>query len=71
MLLSQLRVIARIKGVSLLADEVGIGRQGLQKALSANGNQRLDSINAILRSLGYALVPKRLTAGGQIADTLA
>ena len=36
-------------------------RQGLQKALSANGNPRLDTINAIMRSLGYQLLSQPLT----------
>ena len=59
-LLSQLRIIARVKGVSALADEVGITRQGLQKALSARGNPRLDNINAIMQAMGYSLMPQKL-----------
>jgi probable addiction module antidote protein len=59
-LLSALRVIARVKGVSTLAEEVGMTRQGLQKALSAKGNPRLDNINAIMRAMGYRLMPRRL-----------
>lgn len=61
-LLSSLRVIARVKGVSTLADEIGMTRQGLQKALSAKGNPRLDNINAILQALGYQLMPQPLNA---------
>ena len=60
-LLSALRIIARAKGISTLAEEVGMTRQGLQKALSANGNPRLDNINAIMRALGYQLLPQPLT----------
>mgnify|MGYP002641722955 CR=1 FL=1 len=60
-LLSALRVIARVKGLSTLAEEVGMTRQGLQKALSAKGNPRLDNINAIMRAMGYQLMPQRLT----------
>ena len=59
-LLSALRVIARVKGLSTLAEEVGMTRQGLQKALSAKGNPRLDNINAIMRAMGYQLMPQRL-----------
>jgi probable addiction module antidote protein len=59
-LLSALRVIARVKGISALATEVGMTRQGLQKALSAKGNPRLDNINAIMRAMGYRLMPHRL-----------
>jgi len=35
-------------------------RQGLQKALSAKGNPRLDNINAIMQAMGYHLLPHRL-----------
>ncbi len=59
-LLSTLRVIARVKGISKVAAEVGMTRQGLQKALSAKGNPRLDNINAIMRAMGYQLIPYRL-----------
>lgn len=59
-LLSALRVIARVKGVSTMAAEIGMTRQGLQKALSAKGNPRLDRINAIMRAMGYQLMPHPL-----------
>jgi HTH-type transcriptional regulator / antitoxin HigA len=59
-LLSALRVIARVKGISNMAEEIGMTRQGLQKALSDKGNPRLDNINAIMRAMGYQLMPHRL-----------
>jgi len=59
-LLSALRVIARVKGISTMAEEIGMTRQGLQKALSAKGNPRLDNINAIMRAMGYQLMPRPL-----------
>lgn len=59
-LLSALRIIARVKGISAMAEEVGMTRQGLQKALSARGNPRLDNINAIMRAMGYQHMPHRL-----------
>ncbi|MCE7985586.1 MAG: putative addiction module antidote protein [Caldilinea sp. CFX5] len=59
-LLSALRIIAHIRGISTLAAEVGMTRQGLQKALSANGNPQLDNVSAIMRALGYQLVPQRI-----------
>lgn len=59
-LLSALRVVARVKGISQVAEEVGMSRQGLQKALSAKGNPRLDTIYAIMRALGYQLVLRSL-----------
>ena len=59
-LLSSLRVIARVKGLSTMAEEIGMTRQGLQKALSAKGNPRLDNINAIMWAMGYQLMPRPL-----------
>jgi len=59
-LLSSLRVIARVKGISAMAEEIGMTRQGLQRALSSKGNPRLDNINAIMRAMGYQLMPQRL-----------
>ena len=50
-LLSALRIIARVKGITNMAAEVGMTRQGLQKALSAKGNPRLDNINAIMTGM--------------------
>jgi HTH-type transcriptional regulator/antitoxin HigA len=64
-LLSALRVIARVKGLSTMAAEIGMTRQGLQKALSAKGNPRLDSINAIMRAMGYQLKPYRLEVSAE------
>ena len=59
-LLASLRVIAKVKGVSAVAKETGMTRQGIQKALSSKGNPRLDNISAIMRALGYKLTPERV-----------
>jgi probable addiction module antidote protein len=64
-LLASLRTIARVKGISTLADAVGMSRQGLQKALSAKGNPRLDNINSIMRALGYYLAPQKRNAAAR------
>ena len=50
-LLASLRTVARVKGMSTIAEEIGVSRQGLQKALSVNGNPRLESVYAIMRAL--------------------
>lgn len=63
-LLSQLRVVARAKGVSEIADQIGMTRRGLQKALSDKGNPRLENINAIMKAMGYQLTPQRLDSNG-------
>ncbi len=59
-LLSALRIIARLQGITDMAAEIGMTRQGLQKALSVNGNPRLDTINAIMKVMGYQLMPQRM-----------
>jgi probable addiction module antidote protein len=59
-LLASLRVVGRVKGVSHLAEVSGLSRQGVQKALSENGNPQFSSVNAILHAMGYRLTPQKL-----------
>jgi probable addiction module antidote protein len=59
-LLAALRVIAQVKGISAIAAETGLSRQGIQHALSSKGNPRFDNVNAILKALGYRLTPEPL-----------
>ena len=44
--------VARAKGMSQLARETGISRDGLYKALSADGNPSFATVSRILRVLG-------------------
>ena len=67
-LLASLRIIARLKGMSAIADKTGMSRQGLQKALSARGNPRLENVNSIMQALGYRLVPQKLELAGEGQD---
>lgn len=49
-----IRTIAEAKGgINVLAEKLGKPRQTLYKALSLNGNPRLDTIMAIIKALGY------------------
>lgn len=59
-LLASLRIIAQVKGITALASETGMTRQGIQKALSSKGNPRLDNINSIMQALGYRLAPQKI-----------
>ena len=59
-LLSSLRVLSRVKGVSKIAEETGLSRKGVQKALSENGNPEFASVNAIMHAMGYRLIPRKL-----------
>jgi probable addiction module antidote protein len=59
-LLSSLRLVSRVKGVTQIADATGLSRKGVQKALSENGNPQFNSMNAILQAMGYRLMPQKL-----------
>jgi probable addiction module antidote protein len=59
-LLSSLRMVARVKGITTIAEEAEMTRNGVQKALSEDGNPRFDNINAIIHAMGYSLMPKKL-----------
>ncbi len=59
-LLSSLRVLSRVKGVSKIAEETGLNRKGVQKALSENGDPEFASVNAIMHAMGYRLIPRKL-----------
>ena len=62
-LLSSLRVVSRVKGVSRIAEVSGLSRKGVQKALSENGTPQFSSVNAILHAMGYRLSPQKLPEG--------
>jgi probable addiction module antidote protein len=59
-LLSSLRVVGRVKGVTHIAETSGLSRKGVQKALSENDNPQFGSVNAIMRAMGYRLTPQKL-----------
>ncbi len=59
-LLASLRVIARVRGVSDMAAQIGMSRQGIQKALSEDGNPRLGNVTSIMKAMGYCLIPQKL-----------
>ena len=63
-LLASLRIVSRVKGITVLADETGISRNGIQKALSETGNPKFESVNSILHAMGYSLMPHRLDGRG-------
>jgi len=44
--------IARAKGMAALADETGLGRESLYKALSAEGNPQLSTVLKVAKALG-------------------
>ena len=59
-LLSSLRMIARVKGVTALANESDLTRNGLQKALSEKAKPRFETISNIVNAMGYGLTLQKL-----------
>jgi probable addiction module antidote protein len=59
-LLASLRVLARVRGIGDMAAQIGMTRQGLQKALSDDGNPRLSNVTSIVKAMGYCLIPQKL-----------
>lgn len=51
-LMSSLQIVSSVKGV---------GHAELQKALSENGDPLFSSVNAILKAMGYRLMPQKLS----------
>lgn len=54
-LLEALGEIARAKGMSKLAEDTGLGRESLYKALAKGAKPRFDTINRVLNALGVCL----------------
>lgn len=55
-LLNSLRDIAKAQGgMAKLAERTSLNRQSLYKALSPQGNPRLETFSAILHGLGYRM----------------
>lgn len=59
-LLTSLRRISRVKGVTATAKAAGMTRKGLQKALSEDGNPKFENVNAIMHAMGYRLAPQKM-----------
>ena len=47
--------IARARGMSQIADETGLGRESLYKALSADGNPSFATVLKVVAALGIRL----------------
>lgn len=50
-----LGTLARARGMSRVAEEAGISRVGLYKAVSENGDPRLSTLLGVARALGLRL----------------
>jgi probable addiction module antidote protein len=59
-LLASLRIVSRVKGITAIAAETGMTRNGVQKVLNQTRNPRFESVNAIIHAMGYSLMPRKL-----------
>ncbi|MDZ4055035.1 MAG: addiction module antidote protein [Phenylobacterium sp.] len=58
-----LGIVARAKGMSQLAEETGLSRQALYKALSAEGRPEFSTVLKVASALGFRLHPERVAEG--------
>ena len=57
-----LGTVARAKGMTKLAEETGLSRQALYKALSAEGHPEFGTVFKVASALGFRLTPERIPA---------
>ena len=57
---ASLGVVARARGMSRLAEETGLTRATLYKALSPDGNPEFGTVLKVLKALGLGLRPREL-----------
>jgi probable addiction module antidote protein len=55
LIIMALGAVARVHGIAAVAQETGLTREVLYKALSPNGNPRLSTLMAVVKALGYQL----------------
>ena len=54
--------VARARGMSQVARDSGLAREGLYKALSGEGNPSFATITKVMHALGLKLVPTPIVA---------
>jgi DNA-binding phage protein len=62
---------ARAKGMTKIAGETGLAREALYRSFSEDGNPSLKSTIAVLKSLGFALSVRSLSAIDAEKQTLS
>jgi len=55
-----LGAVARSRGMVQLAKDTGLTREGLYKALSADGNPSFGTVLKVMKALGLRLEPRRI-----------
>lgn len=57
--LSALRTVAEAQGMAKVAKAAGVPRESLYRALSAKGNPRFTTLNAVLKAAGLKMAVQR------------
>lgn len=57
-----LGIVARARNMSKLAEEIGMSRPALYRALSGKGNPEFATITKVMRALGLKLAPVKVRA---------
>jgi probable addiction module antidote protein len=57
--LSALGDVAKVRGMTQIAKDAGLGRESLYKALTTGAHPRYETVNAVLHALGvkFAIAP--------------
>lgn len=56
-----LGIVARARGMTKLAEETGLTRQALYKALSFDGHPEFGTVLKVAGALGFKLTPERVS----------
>ena len=56
--LAAIRTVARARGMTQLANDTGLGRESLYKALAPEAKPRYDTMLKVIRALGISLQAK-------------
>jgi probable addiction module antidote protein len=59
-LIEGLKHLAKAKGMSTIANDAGVNRQSLYRSLAKNGNPKIETIDKIVRALGFKLTIEKL-----------
>ncbi len=60
--------VARARGMTKLAEEIGMSRTSLYKALSGEVSPELGTILKVTRALGYDIVPKPIADDAAVGE---
>ena len=59
-LIEGVKHLAKAKGMTAVANEAGVNRQSLYRSLAKEGNPKIETIDKIVRALGFKLTIERL-----------